>query len=224
MLTLVTPLTGTRAWATLPLVLGGVLVAIFVPTFLTTPEGKLNWWLEVGPGVIGMVALALTFKRFPMSKLIYVCVFVHILILVYGGYYTYAKAPLGEWAKEAFGWQRNNYDKIGHFAFGFFPVFTLREVLLRQTKLERGAWFVFILLSMILGFAAFYEFIEWWGALAMDPEGGDKFLGTQGYVWDAQSDMLWAGIGASVALLCFSKLHDASMERARTELSAAAAR
>lgn len=224
MLSPVTPLTGTRAWATLPLVLGGVLVAIFVPTFLTSPEGKLNWWLEIGPGVIGMVALALTFKRFPMSKLIYVCVFVHILILVYGGYYTYAKAPLGEWAKEAFGWSRNNYDKIGHFAFGFFPVFTLREVLLRKTKLERGGWFVFVLISMILGFAAFYEFIEWWGALAMDPEGGDKFLGTQGYVWDAQSDMLWAGIGASVALLFFSKVHDASMERARVELSAVASR
>jgi putative membrane protein len=213
------PLSGTREWAKLPLVLGGVTVVIFLATFFTTPEGKLNWWLEVGPGVIGMVALAATFKRFPMSRLIYVCVFVHILILVYGGFYTYAKAPLGEWAKEAFGWHRNNYDKIGHFAFGFFPVFTLREVLLRKTKLERGGWFVFVLVSMILGFAAFYEFIEWWGALVLDPEGGDKFLGSQGDIWDAQKDMLWAGIGASIALLIFSRLHDASMDQARAKLT-----
>jgi putative membrane protein len=217
---LVPPLTGTRDWAKLPLALTALLLPIFLATFLTSPEGPLNWWLEVGPGVIGVVALALTFKKFPMSKLIYVCVFVHILILVYGGYYTYAKAPLGEWAKQAFGWERNNYDKIGHFAFGFFPVFTLREVLLRVTKLERGGWFVFILLSMILGFAAFYEFIEWWGALLLDPAGGDRFLGTQGYVWDAQSDMLWAGIGATVALVLFSRLHDAAMAKAREALSA----
>ena len=213
------PLTGTRAWAKLPLMLGGVLLIVFVATFFTTPAGKLNWWLEVGPGVIGMAALALTFKRFPMSRLIYVCVFVHILILVYGGYDTYAKAPLGEWAKEAFGWQRNNYDKVGHFAFGFFLVFTLREVLLRKTKLERGGWLVFVLVSMILGFAAFYEFIEWWGALALDPAGGDAFLGSQGDIWDAQKDMLWAGIGASLALLFFSRVHDASMEQARVALT-----
>jgi putative membrane protein len=196
-----------------------VLGVLFVVTFFTTPESKLNWWLEIGPGVIGIAALAITFKRFPMSRLIYVCVFVHILILVYGGFYTYAKAPLGEWAKDVFGWQRNNYDKIGHFAFGFFPVFTLREVLLRKTGLVRGGWFVFVLISMILGFAAFYEFIEWWGALLLDPAGGDAFLGTQGYVWDAQSDMLWAGIGATVALLGFSRLHDASMARAQAELT-----
>ncbi|MBE2249211.1 MAG: DUF2238 domain-containing protein [Myxococcus sp.] len=214
-----TPLSGTRDWAKLPLALGAVLVVTFVATYFTSPEGHLNWWLEVGPGVIGMAALALTFKRFPMSRLVYVGVFVHVLILVYGGFYTYAKAPLGEWAKEAFGWQRNNYDKIGHFAFGFFPVFTLREVLLRQTKLERGGWLVFLLICVILGFAALYEFIEWWGALLLDPAGGDTFLGSQGDIWDAQKDMLWAGIGATVGLLFFSKLHDASMEKARAALT-----
>ena len=107
------------------------MLVVFLVTFVTTPESKLNWWLEVGPGVIGMVALAATFKRFPMSRLIYVCVFVHVLILVYGGFYTYAKAPLGEWAKEAFGWHRNNYDKIGHFAQGFVPWLVAREILLR---------------------------------------------------------------------------------------------
>lgn len=204
---------GTKEGAKLPLALGGVMLVVFAATFFTSPEGKLNWLLEVGPGLVGMVALALTYKRFPMTPMIYVMVFVHILILVYGGYYTYAKAPLGEWARTAFGWSRNNYDKIGHFAFGFFPVIILREVLLRRTKLERGGWFTFILINVILGFAALYEFFEWGAALVMDPAGGDAFLGTQGYVWDAQSDMLYAGVGATVGLLVFSKLHDRQLGR-----------
>jgi putative membrane protein len=197
----------------LPLTLGGVLLALFAATFFTTPEGKLNWLLEVGPGLVAVVALVLTWKKFPMTRFIYVAVFVHILILVYGGYYTYAKAPLGEWAKAAFGWSRNNYDKVGHFAFGFFPVFTLREVLLRKTKLERNGWLVFVLLNVIMGFAALYELFEWGAALVLDPAGGDAFLGTQGYVWDAQSDMLYAGIGATVGLVLLSRLHDAELKR-----------
>ncbi len=201
-----------RKNSTLPLALAAVLLLVFLFTLFTTPEGKLNWLLEVGPGLFGIVALAIAFPRFPMSKFVYVAVFIHILILVYGGYYTYAKAPLGEWAKSAFGFQRNHYDRIGHFAFGFFPVFTLREVLLRVTPLKPGRWFVFILISMILGFAAFYEFIEWWAALLLDPAGGDKFLGSQGDIWDAQWDMLLAGIGATVGLLLLGKVHQKSMD------------
>lgn len=197
----------------LPLSLAAVMLIIFVATFFTSPEGKLNWLLEVGPGLVGMIALAITWKRFPMTPLIYVMVFIHICILVYGGYYTYAKAPLGEWAKVTFDMSRNNYDKIGHFAFGFFPVIILREVLLRRTKLERGGWFTFILINVILGFAALYELFEWAAALVMDPAGGDAFLGTQGYVWDAQSDMLYAGIGAILGLLVFSKLHDRALAK-----------
>lgn len=197
----------------LPASLGAVLIVVFLLTFFTTPEGKLNWLLEVGPGLVGLIALAATWKRFPMTRLIYVAVFVHILVLVYGGFYTYAKAPLGEWAKEAFGWSRNNYDKVGHFACGFFPVFIVREVLLRRTKLERGGWLNFILINVIFGFAALYELFEWGAALALDPAGGDAFLGTQGYVWDAQSDMLYAGIGCVVALVLFSRLHDRELSR-----------
>lgn len=197
----------------LPASLGAVLIVVFLLTFFTTPEGKLNWLLEVGPGLVGLIALAATWKRFPMTRLIYVAVFVHILVLVYGGFYTYAKAPLGEWAKEAFGWSRNNYDKVGHFAFGFFPVFIVREVLLRRTKLERGGWLNFILINVIFGFAALYELFEWGAALALDPAGGDAFLGTQGYVWDAQSDMLYAGIGCVVALVLFSRVHDRELSR-----------
>jgi putative membrane protein len=199
--------------AKLPMALGGVMLVVFAATFFTSPEGKLNWLLEVGPGLVGMVALTATYKRFPVTPMIYVFVFIHILILVYGGYYTYAKAPLGEWAKTAFGWSRNNYDKIGHFAFGFFPVIILREVLLRRTKLERGGWLTFILINVIFGFAALYELFEWGAAIVLDPAGGDAFLGTQGYVWDAQSDMLYAGIGATVGLLVFSKLHDRQLAK-----------
>ncbi len=197
----------------LPLTLAAVLFVVFAITLFTTPEGKLNWLLEVGPGLVGMVALALTYKRFPMTPLVYVMVFIHICILVYGGFYTYAKAPLGDWAREAFGWSRNNYDKVGHFAFGFFPVIIVREVLLRRTKLERNAWLVFILLNVILGFAALYELFEWAAALMLDPAGGDAFLGTQGDVWDAQSDMLYAGIGATLGLVLFSRAHDRALTK-----------
>jgi putative membrane protein len=199
--------------AKLPVMLGGVMVIIFAATLFTSPEGKLNWLLEVGPGLVGMIALGLTYRRFPMTPMIYLMVFIHICILVYGGFYTYAKAPLGEWAKVAFGWPRNNYDKIGHFAFGFFPVIILREVLLRVTKLERGGWLTFILINVIFGFAALYELFEWGAALALDPAGGDAFLGSQGYVWDAQSDMLYAGIGATLGLLVFSRLHDRQLTK-----------
>lgn len=211
---------GTMAQAKLPLSLLAVLAPVMLLTLIFSPEGKLNWLLEVGPALFGIVALAVTFQRFPMSRFVYVCIFIHSLVLVYGGYYTYAKAPLGEWMRETFHFQRNMYDRIGHFSFGFFPVFTLREVLLRQTKLERGGWLTFILISVILGFAAFYEFIEWWAALLLDPAGGDKFLGSQGDIWDAQWDMFLAGVGASVGLLVFSKWHQRSMERVLTSSKA----
>ena len=214
-------LQGTSQEARLPLLLAVVILPIFVVTFIATPEGQLNWLLEVGPGLVGMIALAVCFKRFPMSRFIYICVFLHILILVYGGYYSYAKAPLGEWMKVWFGFSRNNYDKIGHFAFGFFPVFVLAEVLLRVTPLKRGGWLNFILIWVILGFGAGYELFEWGAAVTLDPGGGDKFLGTQGDVWDAQSDMLFAGIGAVVGMLTLSRVHARSMERLFSRLGAA---
>ncbi len=201
------------AQARLPLLQGAVLLAVMVPTCLCSPEGSLNWFLEVGPGVLGMVALALTYRRLPMTSLIYTGVFLHILVLIYGGYYTYAKAPLGEWLRVTFGLARNNYDKIGHFAFGFFPVLVLREVLLRVTPLRRGGWLNFILVSVIMGFAAAYELFEWGAAVLLDPAGGDRFLGTQGDIWDAQSDMAFAGVGAVVALLLLTRLHDCLLHR-----------
>jgi putative membrane protein len=211
-------LRGTASWARLPLVLGAVLICLFVPTVIFSPEGKLNWLLEVGPALAGMIALGATYRRFPMSRFVYVCVFVHALVLVYGGFYTYAKAPLGEWMRNVFHFQRNNYDKIGHFAFGFFPVFVLREVFLRVTRLERGGWLAFILVMVVFGLGAVYELFEWGAAVILDPAGGDRFLGTQGDPWDAQSDMLWAGIGAAVGLVTLRGLHDRSMARLRSAL------
>lgn len=207
------PLEGTPEWARLPVALAAALGLVLAFTLIFSPEGRLNWLLEVGPGLVALAALAATYRRFPMTKLAYVFVFLHVLILVYGGYYTYAKAPLGEWAKGAFGLHRNDYDKVGHFAFGFFPVLLVREVLLRKTKLERGGWLVFLLLSVIMGAAAVYELFEWCMALVLDPAGGDAFLGTQGDVWDAQSDMLFAGLGATTALVTLSGVHDRAMAR-----------
>jgi len=204
---------GTNQMARLPLVLSGVLLASFVLTLATTPAGTLNWFLEVGPGLVGMVVLAATFRRFPLSRFVYVCVFLHILVLVFGAQWTYALNPFGEWMKGAFGFSRNNYDKIGHFAQGFFPVFVISEVLLRTTPLRSRGWIGFLSVSVALAISAFYEMFEWWSAVLLDPEGGDKFLGTQGYVWDAQSDMFMCLIGAVVGYVALGWIHARSMQR-----------
>jgi putative membrane protein len=207
----VLPVRGSATEARLPLTLLAVLVPIFALTAAFTPEGRLNWLLEVGPGLLGIAVLAAFFPRFPMSRFVYVCVFLHILILVYGGYYSYAKTPLGDWAKDTFHLARNHYDRVGHFALGFFPAFTIREVLIRKTPLRPGGWLFFIVISIALAIGAFYEFIEWWSALLLDPAGGDRFLGTQGDIWDPHWDMLLALVGSSIALATLGKAHLRSM-------------
>jgi putative membrane protein len=207
------PLRGTRSLARFPLTLLAVLTVVFIATVWSPPSGRLNWALEVGPGLLGIAALAAFFPRFPMSRWVYGCVFVHILILTYGAYYTYALTPLGDWAKETFHLARNHYDRVGHTALGFFPAFTLREVLLRQTPLQRGGWLSFIVISIALAIGAFYELIEWWSTLIFAADVGQAFLGSQGDVWDAQWDMLLAIVGSSLALAFFSKAHDRSMAK-----------
>ena len=216
------PRTGTGAHARYPAVLLAVFFLISVLTNLAPPAGRTSWWLEVGPGVLGIVLLVATFRRFPMSHLVYTLVFVHCCILVYGGYYTYALTPLGNWARDTFHLARNHYDRVGHLALGAFPAFTIREILLRTSPLERGGWLTFILINVIFGFAALYELFEWGAALVLDPAGGDAFLGTQGYVWDAQSDMLYAGIGAVVGLVLLTRLHDAELKRLGVATSSSA--
>ena len=145
--------------------------------------------------------------------MVYICVFIHMLILIYGGYYTYAKTPLGNWAKEAFDFSRNHYDRVGHIALGVFPAFIIREVLLRNTLLQRGGWLYFIIISIVLAVAAFWELLEWWVALLVASDVGTAFLGSQGDIWDAQWDMFLALLGAMIVLPIFSGLHDRSMVR-----------
>jgi putative membrane protein len=199
--------------ARLPLALLATLAPVLVLTLAFARAGRLNWLLEVGPALLGFVALALTFRRLPLSRFAYVCVFLHTLILVYGGYYTYAETPLGNWAKTAFSLSRNHYDRVGHLALGFFPVFIVREVLLRATPLRRGGWLTFLTLSVILAVAAFYELIEWWSTYLVAPGVGQAFLGTQGDPWDTQWDMLLGLVGAVAGLATLRRVHDRSMER-----------
>ena len=197
----------------LPLVLLSVVLVVCIATVANPPAGRISWLLEVGPGLAGIIILIVLYKRFPMSHIVYWFVFFHVLILIYGGYYTYAETPLGNWAKEAFGLSRNHYDSVGHIALGVFPAFIIREVLLRKTPLQRGGWLYFIVISIVLAVAAFWELLEWWVALLVASDIGTAFLGSQGDIWDAQWDMLLALVGAMVALPILSRLHDRSMDQ-----------
>lgn len=202
----------------LPVVLLVVLVLACVVTAWDPPAGRVSWALEVGPGLVGVGVLFAVHPRFVMSRFVYVCVFLHMLILIYGGYYTYAETPLGNWARDAFGLARNHYDRVGHLALGVFPAFYAREVLLRLTPLRRGGWLYFLLLCVVLAVAAFWELLEWWVALLVAPDVGQAFLGSQGDVWDAQWDMFLALIGAAAALPLLGSLHDRSMSTISHEL------
>lgn len=200
-----------RAHGKLPLILGVVLAVVMIVSCALAPAGVASWFLEVGPALPGILILLLTYRRFPMSHLVYVGIFVHVLILIYGGMYTYAETPLGNWARDTFGWSRNHYDRVGHLALGVFPCFTIRELLLRLTPLVRGGWLVFLVLSVVLAIGAFWELLEWWVTLIVASDVGAAFLGSQGDVWDAQWDMFLALVGAAVALALASKAHDRSL-------------
>jgi putative membrane protein len=145
--------------------------------------------------------------------MVYFCVFLHMFILIYGGYYTYAETPLGNWAKAVFGFSRNHYDRVGHIALGVFPSFIIREVLLRRTPLQWGGWLYFIVLSIVFAIAAFWELIEWWIAILVASDVGTAFLGSQGDIWDAQWDMFLALVAAAVVLPILSGFHDRSMAK-----------
>jgi putative membrane protein len=196
----------------LPRILFAALALICLATVYNPPAGRFSWLLEVGPGLVGVAVLAGTYRRFPMSHMVYVCVFLHVLILVYGGVYTYAETPLGNWAMETFDLSRNHYDRVGHVALGFFPAFVIREIYLRLTGLERGGWLFFTVCSVALAIGAFWELLEWWVTLLVASDVGQAFLGSQGDVWDAQWDMFLALIGAAVALATLSRAHDRSMQ------------
>ena len=171
------------------------------------PKDRLTWVLEAGPAIIGLLVMAKTRISFPLTPLLYFWILLHCIVLMVGAKYTYAEVPLFDSISEVFGWERNNYDKVGHFMQGFVPALLAREILLRQKLVNSNSWRNFIIVSICLAFSAFYELIEWWAALLIG-EDADAFLGTQGYVWDTQSDMAWALLGALVCLIALKKPHD----------------
>ena len=171
------------------------------------PHDLPTWAMEVAPVVIVLFVLWVSRQRFPLTPLLYALIFVHAAVLMLGGHYTYARVPLGDWMQSAFGLARNPYDGIGHFAQGFIPAIAARELLLRHTGLQRGAWLFVIVVLACLGISALYELIEWGAAVALG-QGAEEFLGTQGDPWDTQKDMALAGLGAAAALALLSRWHD----------------
>jgi len=187
-----------------------IWIAIFLSVLIWSaiePADRLTWWMEVIPAMLGFAILLMTRQRFPLTGLLYILILIHAIILMVGGHYTYAEVPLGDWLSDMTGGERNNYDKLGHFAQGFVPLIIAREIMIRNKVVAVRGWLTFLLLSVVLAFSAFYELIEWWAAL-FSAEAAEAFLGTQGYVWDTQSDMLWALCGAILALLTLSGWHD----------------
>ncbi|GIU20326.1 membrane protein [Shewanella colwelliana] len=171
------------------------------------PKDSFTWFLEVVPALIALPILFFTRERFPLTSLAYTLILIHAVILMVGGHYTYAEVPLFDWIADWMGSERNNYDKVGHFAQGFIPALLAREVFLRLAVVKPGAWCHFLVCCFALALSAFYELIEWWVAL-MTGEDAEAFLGTQGYVWDTQSDMGMALVGAIASILLLSRWHN----------------
>lgn len=171
------------------------------------PYDRFTWLLEVAPAIIAGLLLWFTYNRFPLTPLAYSLILIHCLILMVGGHYTYAEVPLFDWIADWFSWNRNHYDKLGHFAQGFVPAIVAREVLIRRYVVNGRVWTALFAFSICLAFSAFYEMLEWWVAVASG-EGAAAFLGTQGYEWDTQSDMFFAAISAISALTVLQHLHD----------------
>jgi putative membrane protein len=194
-----------------PFVLLASLVICLAGSAVGAHDG-FTWFLEVAPIFIGVPILMTTYRRFPLTPLAYRLIFVHALILMVGGHYTYAEVPLGYWMKELFGFARNHYDRIGHFAQGFVPAILVREVLLRKTPLKSRGWLFFLTTCVCLAISACYEFVEWGTAVATGSK-ADAFLGTQGDPWDTQWDMLWALLGALTAQLLLARVHDRQLSR-----------
>lgn len=176
------------------------------------PHDRMTWFLEVVAVIVGLPLLILTRRRYPLTPLLYRLLFIHALILILGGHYTYARVPLGNWVKDLLDLSRNHYDRLGHLAQGFIPAILTRELLRRQVPALRGGWLFFLNVCVCLAFSAFYELLEWWSAV-LAGEAADAFLATQGDIWDTQWDMFLALIGAITALLTLSGLHERQLAR-----------
>ena len=193
-----------------------VSILLFLAWSVIKPHDLFTWFLEVLPVLIGIVVLFKLYPRFTFSNLVYGLIWGHAIILIVGGHYTYAEMPLFNWLRDAFGLERNYYDRLGHFVQGFVPAIIAREVLLRKTPLVRGRWLNFIILCICLAISALYELFEFATAQLIGAT-ADSFLGSQGDIWDSQWDMTYALIGATLALWVLSKKHDKSMEKSLIE-------
>jgi putative membrane protein len=171
------------------------------------PHDRFTWFMEVVPVLIGLPILVFTYHRFRFTTLVYCLVALHMIILMVGGKYTYAEVPLGFWMEGWFGFARNHYDRIGHFAQGFVPALVARELFIRDGAVRRSDWLPFLVVCFCLALSASYELIEWLTA-EITGSAADAFLGTQGDVWDTQWDMFFALVGAVTALVTLSGVHD----------------
>lgn len=187
-----------------------LLLVIILLVSAIDPFDRPTWFLEVSPVLIALPIMVITYRRFPLTTLLYVLIFAHALILILGGSYTYARVPLGFWIQDAFSLSRNPYDKIGHFVQGFVPFIVAREILLRGGYLSSRRMTAFLSICVVMTVSSFYELVEWWTALLLG-QGAYEFLGTQGDIWDTQSDMFYALIGAAAAMVALSRLHDRQM-------------
>ena len=190
------------------LIAGAMLLAVSA----YHPHDLGTWTMEVFPIFIAVPILLATYRRFPLTNLVYTLIFIHACILMVGGHYTYARVPLGFWMQKAFHFSRNHYDRIGHLAQGFVPAIVAREILIRRTPLRSGGWLFFLVTCVCLAISAGYEFVEWWSALIGGAAATD-FLGTQGDPWDTQWDMFMALVGSIAAQLLLSRLHDRRLSR-----------
>ena len=191
-----------------------VLFLVALAWSAVRPHDWFTWILEVFPAVIGAVLLLATRNRFPLTPLLYVLLFLHALILVVGGHYTYALVPFGFWMQDAFGFTRNHYDRIGHFAQGFVPAIVAREILIRRGVVRGKGWLFSIVVAFCLSISAAYELLEW-AVSVLSGSKGDSFLGTQGDIWDTQKDMALAFLGSIVAQLVLGRVHDRQLAPAR---------
>jgi putative membrane protein len=178
----------------------------------SNPHDYFTWFLEALPALVGLAVLAATHKRFPLTRLSYTLILIHCLILFIGAHYSYAQVDTFKFVREFFGWQRNNYDKLGHFAQGFVPAIIAREILIRNAVVNGRGWLNLFVISICLAFSALYELFEWGVAVATG-DSAESFLGTQGYIWDTQSDMAMALAGAILSLAILSRLHDKQLSR-----------
>jgi putative membrane protein len=192
-------------------ILLGTVTAIFIWSAIN-PHDYFTWFLEVVPAIMGFILLAATYKNFRFSNVTYTLIALHAVILMVGGHSTYAEVPLFNWLRDIGIFERNNYDKIGHLAQGFIPAIVAREILLRTSPLKPGKWLNFIVVSITGLITALYEIIEWLVAVAVG-SAGDAFLGTQGYIWDTQSDMALCLLGAILALVLLTKFHNKQLQK-----------